>query len=224
MYNFDDQHSLFDKVSVMYSNSPHIVKWSEENVPSSELCWSDGVENQKQEYCTMANNLGIPVPRVVSTHISKSVTLPVVAFSIPSGFVISRNNFYDVKGVFILNYIPDKSLHDIMLIPSTEEYLQDQKKRCIKYDKHTGNEDKYKSDAWMQDWSGDQVIRYKDKIYIASGIHSVYFEGINKILNNDAFSPYDINKSTWAASFHAIIRNVDNMYFYFLEEAIASLL
>lgn len=209
------------KLATIWESIPSLSEWREMNVPDPKLIYRDGISYQVGKYTAVALDLQLEEPRVSHYHTSKSVRLPVVMFKIPTGFVLSRDNFYDVKASFVLDQSPNYFLHEYMLAPYSEEKYEEEKQRCIEYREHSGNEDQYQTDEWLEDWSGAQIIRHDSDWWKARDIHSVYFEGINKMdLPKEVFTPYDVNKQLWSCQFCDISEDISG--YDRLREAIGS--
>jgi hypothetical protein len=80
-------------------------RWVEENDPPQRMLWKGAADMQFTDIREWAEILKVD-PRVVSTHTSKSITLPVVAFFCPHGVLVLRDNFYDVCLSLMWIYAP----------------------------------------------------------------------------------------------------------------------
>lgn len=88
-----------------------IEEWLTANVPDENLIYKNGVRNQTNfaleiarmlMHCARGDsrwcfNMANQMPKVISTHYSKSVTLPVIYMEWEGIKFYWRNNFHDVK-------------------------------------------------------------------------------------------------------------------------------
>jgi hypothetical protein len=70
--------------------------WLDRNSPRPELYFAVAAATQFEKWFELGQTLEL-TPHVVSTHMSKSCKLPVVAFRMPGGWVLLRDNFYDIN-------------------------------------------------------------------------------------------------------------------------------
>lgn len=99
--------------NVLYEDGVPLQGWANTNKPKDEMLWKSGYWSQivfvrDQIHClfvvTYKESKENPV-RVVGTHISKSIQLPVYSIKIPGLEVRMRCNFYDWK-VSIRSEVP----------------------------------------------------------------------------------------------------------------------
>lgn len=75
----------------------HLKAWSEQNTVSDNMTWKGGVAPMFKDFADFAEIVG-GEPMVISTHRSKSISLPVVQVTTPYGVRITmRDNFHDIK-------------------------------------------------------------------------------------------------------------------------------
>jgi hypothetical protein len=93
----------------LYSGGEDLKTWGNTNAPDENLIYRSGVENQILRIGGVAAVLPnysqdeAHPPRVVGTHTSKSVVLPVSCFRFTpynqvSAYCFIRDNFYNIKG------------------------------------------------------------------------------------------------------------------------------
>lgn len=95
--------------------------WAKANIPGDQMVYKKGAEGQFQDFLNFAEKLGAKT-RVVSTHRSKSIALPVVEFTTPYGVrCIARDNFHDIK---VSVWAPSPCDHDLFgLVAGGDSYL-----------------------------------------------------------------------------------------------------
>ena len=88
---------------------PLLLQWMRSSEIDDSMCWKNAAERQmcfvRDVLCT--NLLKVPV-FVVSTHMSKSILLPVYRFRLQNGIIVTaRENFYgwsvSIKSPFVVN-------------------------------------------------------------------------------------------------------------------------
>ena len=193
----------FETVADVYSNGLDIATWENENLPDENLIHKSGPHNQCERIKALAVLLG-GSPKIVESHRSKSVKLPVACFKFTiyneaSAYAFIRDNFYDVRVSIVSElplHIPYRLVHQEV---SNEEY-EAERDRCKGYSIMKGKspEDNLKTalslltDEWMEHWSHRRVLRKDNKIWFCNGCHEVYHEGINKLpLPSDTFRVYE---------------------------------
>jgi hypothetical protein len=185
----------------LYDSSPTIDEWAKDNVPDEDLIYRSGVAGQcaraKAVIEIMRLEHGNPdCCRVVSTHTSKSVTLPVIAFRkriIPYNFdviAIFRDNFHDLCCQVVSSHTMDMSLYDLYY-PLSEEYMEEKRQGALEYRNKTSGywKDKVKPKEevvyemqmetagnwdWYEKYSGSKVFRADGKFFL---IHRGWYEG-----------------------------------------------
>lgn len=73
-----------------------LQEWAASNPVGDEMLWKKGAEYQTEDFGRVGEIFRCD-PEVVSTHTSKSITLPVVEFRRGDLRMICRNNFHDIK-------------------------------------------------------------------------------------------------------------------------------
>lgn len=211
-YELDDERSIeynLSRVNKKYKESKDIITWAKHNQPDEDLYYKSGVEDQVKKLEALRNILykNIELPKVISYHTSKSVSLPVSAFKISEEiFAIVRDNFYDIK-LSIISKNPININYSLMhKLMSEKEYVEEREK-CRNYKGDSKDNVKYINDDWMRNWSSNSIIRDDDCIYKAFTVHRVYCEGINKLeLSNDLFSVYEKGKQMFTCSMDSYVR------------------
>lgn len=83
----------------LYHESPTLLDWTRGHIVEDRMHWKGAAEDQFFFYRDALAYRICKNPeqdcRVVSTHRSKSIVLPVVAYETKWGWVISRHNFYN---------------------------------------------------------------------------------------------------------------------------------
>ncbi len=171
----------------------NITSWAMNNEPDESLIYKKGMNNQVDRFLQLAEELGLKEPTVPSTHISKSVELPVPRFEIPNGVIFVRDNFYDIKMTVVSGTEIELDYDDIYCPYSKEKYEKDKKSSLNgRPNKYKENKADYDGDDWYhKHWSSGPLVREGDKTWTVGRIHEVYCEGISCIgLPSSAFEPY----------------------------------
>ncbi len=156
----------------LYNNAPDIESWYDNNEPCASLIYGKGCVKQVNKAVAVASLCDIDVPRVATTHTSKSVKLPVplYRFEIRQNIVLMiavRDNFYDLEIAFQCSFPLLFSL-DLIYRSMTEEQFKEKKRRTKEYSRNESlNPDTIEpSDFdWYKSYSGIQLIRENDKFY-----------------------------------------------------------
>lgn len=64
---------------------------------SGTMLWKNAALSQLESFKSLAGEIGSPEPIVVSSHVSKSITLPVALFSVPHLRIVIRDNFHGLN-------------------------------------------------------------------------------------------------------------------------------
>jgi len=193
-----------EKLKKIYDNSLHISEWAMQNKPDEDLIYRSGVGTQEQKMLGISYVLGIEPPKVVETHSSKSVGLPVAAYykNIPAfdlevmAFV--RDNFYGLNCVVVSSHQLDIGISNVYdEIP--REKLEEKKKGALEYSfrskdwvkkehaagrTYTKDTHQIITDAgednwdWYEDYSGTTIIRDSGRYFQS---HRAFLEGISKL-------------------------------------------
>jgi len=174
--------------------------WGRANQPSNSLIYRNGVSSQLRQIGGLAAILPtfsrdeVHPPKVVGSHISKSVKLPVSCFRFTpsdqrSSLVFIRDNFHDIKVVVCGDSPIQIPYHLIYPEWSSSRYL-DEVERYIGYTKSARPPEG--SDEWYQmNWSNGCILRKDGRIYRAGMTNEVYCEGIRDLgLPREVFKPY----------------------------------
>ena len=103
--------------------------WVRENPVGDEMRWADAAKRQFKKFEELGFNIGEPLS-VVSTHTSKSISLPVVTFRTVGGWFLLRDNFYGVNVCALWDFPPDLDLGDLYKRLYFDDYCElVQKKR-----------------------------------------------------------------------------------------------
>lgn len=73
-----------------------LESWVKRHTPSALMFWYGAFVDQIDQWQALGVRVGQPL-FVVGTHRSKSIDLPVVRVELPDGFMLLRDNFYDVN-------------------------------------------------------------------------------------------------------------------------------
>jgi len=170
-----------------------VTEWLASNKPDDDFIWHRGVEEQCTFLLHTADALQARV-RVVGSHKSKSVTLPVGQFLLPGGehtaIVHVRNNFYDWKAV-VDSTAPISIPYELCgyrLV--TEEQLAKMKTTALRGEENGEVEES----VWFAKYTGGKLLREDGNIWRIPGLacHDVYYEGINRVpgIPEQCFTPY----------------------------------
>lgn len=120
-----------------------LCDWRALNVLSDTLYYNLTARNSAQKFQDLADKLGVDAT-VVGTHMSKSCTLPVVRLDFPNGYVLLRDNFYDVEMAVVWNFAPKLAYRDVYGEPRYWTWYQEQMENCKGY-------------SW-QGWSDEELL------------------------------------------------------------------
>ena len=177
----------------MWEEGTRPTVWGGATKPDDDLLWGDGHSGQIRDLISMEQLLGMPV-RVVGTHRSKSVELPVAMFQLNKGSVhfFVRDNFYDLKLV-VVSEVPIEMDPGQAHYRMTQEEYDAEKKRCFDYREHTNDDSsgrEFDNDDWFDTWSSGSIMRHNGNIYRCASVASCYYEGISRIAPESAFQVY----------------------------------
>lgn len=185
------------KMNKLYDNSPSLSQWEKDNVPDENLIYRSGVSGQCEKAKAIATLMRVDELRVISTHTSKSVSLPVIAFTKQNPdydnlriFGIFRDNFYDLCCQVISSHKMEVPFTDVYL-PTTLEWLEAERAKALKYHDDCA---KYERPEWKEDnkikralltkegdwewfnkcWSSGKIIHPQDTYFI---IRYGWYEG-----------------------------------------------
>lgn len=186
----------------LYERSLTTTEWEKKNKPDEDLIWKAGVFTQCGAARSLATLFNLKEePRVISTHTSKSVGLPVIAFR-PSQhgpnhtadiIAVMRDNFYDLCCQVVSSREMELSLYDLYK-PRTAENVEAEREKALAYHTKTSNytppdygsewrakEEKYCKDLatpgnleWYSNWSSGELLQGDSHIFT---IHKGWYEG-----------------------------------------------
>ncbi len=201
----------FNNLANLYDNGKDLETWDKENTPDEKLIYSKGMRSQITRISGLANILPnhsdiFNPPKIVGSHSSKSVGLPVSCFKFnPYGQVVAyafiRDNFYDIK-VVVISDSPIHIPYHVMYNEWNQEKYDHEAKRYLGYpgvevigqEKQKEKKELLESgDDWYHtNWAGGRILRKNDRIYQTSSCHEVYCEGINELgLHKEVFKTYE---------------------------------
>jgi hypothetical protein len=166
-----------------YEAAPPLSMWLYANQPKDTMLWRGGFATQA-EWMPRMSDYGVhSEPRVVATHRSKSIDLPVPAILLgdPSkdwAVMMLRDNFHDVNVAVVSNVGLTLDLGLVLNEMSRDQY-QAAKRRAQAYsgmNKTTAAQ--WEDGSWYRDWNGGTLIIENGKIWVAM---SVFAEGIQRV-------------------------------------------
>lgn len=214
--------AILSGLNSIYNSGKSLEDWDKASTPDENLIYRDGMSRQIKYINGIANILtnrsdegGFGPPKIVSSHSSKSVGLPVSCFKFSpydqvAAYAFIRDNFHDIKVVVVSDspiYIP----YHILYPEWSQEKYNDEKERYrgypedeiilevegpIRGQKRINRRQELLAsgtDEWYsEDWSHGSILRKNDRIYRAEGVHEVYCEGIDDLsLPRNAFRIYE---------------------------------
>ncbi len=188
-----------DELLQVYREAPQLDKWASRNVPEDDMCWKMAALRQVEMFTAftkIARDLE-ELPRVVQTHRSKSIELPVILWKLDDrGFIIVRDNFHDLK-IVVVSAQPVELPYDLVHQRVTQKEYDTEKMRSLRYCVKTeGVGPEYDGDDWIKEWSHSRILRKDGLIYKASDISPCYCEGIDRLpLGSEVFHPYETGRS-----------------------------
>lgn len=109
-----------------------LEQWKAENTIRNEMNWKSAAEAQFEFFAKLAFEFGGDEPRVVGTHTSKSIILPVVEIEGKHGRFLLRDNFYDINLCVVWDFAPAIHLSDVY--PTLDwDWYTEQIERCAGY-------------------------------------------------------------------------------------------
>lgn len=193
--------------------------WAAEANPEPNLLWRAGLPRQIKDLLAISHLVGAPV-RVAGHHTSKSVELPIGLFRVDylgqAFYVFTRDNFYDVKAVVVASW-PVEIDYSLVHTEWTLERLAVERARAYAYQSQHSDFDAalYETDAWMEEWSHDSILRADGKIYRCGTAAVCYYEGMKRAgVPDEAFKRYEQGDHAFACRVPAafgIIRLIENV-------------
>ena len=186
----------------LWEGAPTPELWGASSTPDENLLWKKGHPRQVKDLLALSHLLDFPV-RIVGFHTSKSVRLPVGMFRLDVGeetaWVFTRDNFYDLK-VAVVSSCPITMDHSLVHTAVTAEDIE--KKKARAYDSMSKDKDfdpsLFESDAWLEGWSHDTILRDGEAIYLCGTTSWCYYEGMD-ILPHEVFQRYEHGSKAFAA-------------------------
>lgn len=89
-----------------------LAEWITQNTPGTNMHWWGAFKNQMEALTNLVETMGGDA-RVVSTHTSKSILLPVVQIETNNGRFLLRNNFYDWNLCCLWDFVPKLAYGDL---------------------------------------------------------------------------------------------------------------
>lgn len=203
--------SNIDNMETLWKDGKDPQEWGDDTTPKDTLIWKSGHPSQVKDLLAIGHLLDLPA-RVVGSHTSKSVGLPVGMFRADIWaeervYFLTRNNFHDLKLVVIAS-CPINIDYGIVHMHMTQEQYAEEKRRCYEYrgpkperdlPAHQGfKEEDYETDAWYDDWTSATLLRTEGEIYRCGTTSSVYYEGIGRIIPAETFQRYEHGRSEFA--------------------------
>lgn len=184
----------FSEINRLYDDGFDLSAWGRTNTPGEDLIWRKGVDQQIQKIEGVAAVLPgtNDPPRVVGSHTSKSVKLPVTCFRFNlynqvEAYAFVRDNFHNIK-VVVISDSPIHMPYELVHAEWSQERYDEEVKSFREY---TGGEVS-DTDDWYREWSSGSILRKDGRIYRAGSHQKVYCEGIDDLgLPDDVFKPYE---------------------------------
>ena len=98
--------------------------WIDANQPGDQMYWKPSAVGQFERFKRLAASI-TGICRVVGTHISKSIALPVVEISTVRGYFLLRDNFHDVNLYICWDEEPPITLDDAYPCLDWDWYLNE---------------------------------------------------------------------------------------------------
>jgi hypothetical protein len=178
------------------TNTP--LEWSRWTEPREDLIYRAGHSRQVKGLVSISHLLDLPV-RVVGSHRSKSVELPVGMFAAnicceECVCFFTRNNFHDLKLV-VVSSVPVDVPYDVVHTRVSQGWYDEEKQRSYEYCRpkpekgiegsHDWDETDYQTDAWYDKWTSGTLLRADGEIYRCGATFSGYYEGIDDLNIDD---------------------------------------
>jgi len=188
----------------LWDNGVSIADWAKEHTPDDNLIWKGGHATQARSLLSVECLMGMEC-RIIGSHTSKSVGLPVAIFKEDvcmeeKVYFITRDNFHDLKLV-VLSSCPIEMDLGVVHRSMTPEQLVAEREGSREYCKthEDFNAKDYETDKWFDDWCGDTLIRTEGKIFRSSSVNEVYYEGMERSgVPQSAFQRYERGRSEFA--------------------------
>lgn len=159
----DTRQEPIDRARQLWEAGSDPAAWGEETIPSDSLIWKAEHPRQVQDLYSIGHLLGLPV-KVVGSHTSKSVELPVGLFRAKvvneeEVFLFVRNNFHDLKVVVVSTCPIEDARYSVL------------------------------HQHWTQ--AGETLLRHEGDIYCCGSTFAGYYQGIDDLLPKETFVRYE---------------------------------
>ena len=163
-----------------YESSPLLTEWAFDHQPAKTLLWGAEMAEQVSWMRSVA-----PRPRCISTHLSKSVSLPVASWRFGAAVVVLRDNFYDINVAVVSAspiVVPLGAVHTIV----DASWLAGKMRSCAEYEEIGLDDPVFDTDEWLNDFSGKKIIRQGNDVAVAP---TAFAQGI-EVLPGVSLTPY----------------------------------
>jgi hypothetical protein len=99
-----------------------LTDWTDTNEPKPEMYWKGAALSQFKGFTALAEQLGT-TGKVVETHTSKSIKLPVMEITGTHGRFLLRDNFHGTNVCFQWDFSPDIPMADLYKSMDWSEYI-----------------------------------------------------------------------------------------------------
>jgi len=202
--------SHIEKMNTLWAEGKDPESWGEHTTPKDTLIYKSGHPSQIKDLCAIGHLLDLPA-RVVGSHSSKSVGLPVGMFHADiweeeTVYFLTRNNFHDLKLV-VVSSCPINIDYDIVHTHMTQEQYDETKRSSFEYCRpkperdpplpgsHDWDEADYETDAWYAKWGHSTLLRVDGKMYSCGSTFDGYYEGIDRVAPKEVFQRYEYDRS-----------------------------
>lgn len=111
----------------MKEHTPTLAEWTVSNAVNEKMVWIGAAAKQVLRFQKMADEMNAPI-HVISTHVSKSITLPVVRITGSNGTFVIRNNFDDYNLAVEWDFPVTLPMEDVYRVMTWEEYFENIKR------------------------------------------------------------------------------------------------
>lgn len=179
-----------------FINAPTLSAWVSANQPKPEMIWRDSALHQAEWMADLSrfatNTIDDVEPRVIQTHRSKSIDLPVPAILLGDpnrewAILMLRDNFHDTNVAVVAN-VPLGIDYSLVFFEMSRERYQEEKKRAMDY---MGTERvplaKWEDGSWYEEWSSGSLVLEGNRIWVA---RRAFAEGISRVpgVSTDAYT------------------------------------
>lgn len=165
-----------------YERAPTFSMWLAHTQPKDEMLWKGGFAAQAEWMPRLAVYGAHSEPRVIATHRSKSIDLPVPAILIgnPSSewaIMMVRDNFHDVN-LGVVSSVPLTLDLGLVFEEMSREDYQAQKQRAQAYGMPRVTDAQWEDGSWYSEWSNGELVLDNGKIWRAP---RAFAEGISRV-------------------------------------------